>query len=725
MNKNQILNVEGDSQTLEIRTSEGLTVITEAEIIEITKGIIPTGLKNKKELEGISFKTLKQEIAKVISKRNNKKNEEPPTIFKTRFSLSGKHYAEIRKDGNYQFIVYGHEGTITYTKETEAYDDDGNRVIIRPAPQIAQQKLDKIFENDSFEFLKFPPGPINYVSEYELYLQIRNFIHRYTQVKEEDEILLPLWVMKGTLFDMLKETSFPLIHIIAPYGKGKSRLLQTMTEITPYGFYLINLSAAPLKRVSQLYAPILYVDEKGNIDSETNALVNAKFNRNTVYLNADKEIQRGFSALIGYKLYGPMAMAGRTPFRDDAIESKSFQIDQNFELTREDIPRKIKGEILEEFEQEGLEIRGKLLQFRINWCEKINSIQSSKFLQKYESHLEPRLFEIISFFEDIIEIIPELKVDFAKMLEYQIIRNVEVAKDTANGLIASTLLSIISNGENTIQYEIGGKGYTGIYLSKIYEEVGQNYAKQAGKILSALGLRTERPRIKAIRKGKNDNEEEYWKRISVVRLPEETKLKELKQRYDPEFVREELARISQNNQTSLDDEDKEDYEKANSTPEKKLDNEDDEDKEKGYSDEKINEKIKKEPSMLNDSPHSPLSPRTNSNTAQEPEKSDVLDITDTTSSVKGNQKNNSSEDDDIPDSDFGTDFYRIKIAFQYEFEKDGRTIKVNCKEGQVRKLSNKTAILYRAYLEKACSNGHWDPNEKQCIVEDNGGEPHE
>jgi hypothetical protein len=113
--------------------------------------------------------------------------------------------------------------------------------------------------------------------------------------------------------------------------------------------------------------------------------------------------------------------------------------------------------------------------------------------------------------------------------------------------------------------------------------------------------------------------------------------------------------------------------------------------------------------------------------SQEPEKSNVSDITDVTdisSSVTGNQKNNFSNGDNLPDSGYNTDFYRIKIAFQYEFKKDGRTVKVNCKEGEVRKLSEKTAILHGAYLEKACPKGHWDPNERQCITND-GGNSHE
>ena len=452
-------------------------------------------------------------------------------------------------------IFHGTSG-VTYAKEVEAYDDEGNKVIIKPAPQIAQQKLDRIFQNDAFDLLKFPPSPIEYSSEYELYIQIRNYIHKYIELKEEDEALLPLWIMKAVLFDILKEMSFPLIHVIAPYGKGKSRLLLVMTEITPYGLYLIDLTSAPLKRVSELYSPILYVDETGSMDNETVALINAKFNRNSVILNADREIQRGYSALIGYKIYGPMGLAGRTSFKDDAIESKSFQIDQNFELTREDIPRKIKGEILEEFESEGKEIRGKLLQFRIKWHEKINSVQCSSFLQKYESHLEPRLYEIISFFEDVIEIVSELKVDFVKMIEYQVVRNVEVARDTSNGLVASTLLTLIESQEDLVVYESGGRQYTGITLKAIYSEIGENYAKQTGKIIQALGLSVDYPRIEIT--PRKDMEEQKKVRLKVVRIPDAKKINELKARYDPEYVESILASISKDAGSRVDRKDNED-----------------------------------------------------------------------------------------------------------------------------------------------------------------------
>ena len=601
----------------------------------------------------------------------DKKEKEPQVVFKTRFTLNGIHYAEIheifrtpeKEFGTYQFAIYGKRDRVTFTKEVETYDDDGNKVLIKPAPQIAQQKLDRIFENDAFDFLKFPPAPIDYSTEYSLYVQIKNYIHKYTQVRDEDEALVPLWIMKAILSDILKETSFPLIHVIAPYGKGKSRLLQVMTEATPYGFYLINLSAAPLKRVSQLYSPILYVDEKGSMDNETTALINSKFNRNSVYLNADKEIQRGFSALIGYRIYGPMVMAGRTPFRDDAIESKSFQIDQNFDLTRTDIPRKIKGEILEEFEREGKEIRGKLLQFRINWYEKINTIQSSDFLKRYESHLEPRLYEIVSFFEDLIEIIPELKSDFARMLEYQIIRNVEVANGTPNGLVASTLLSLTESQEDLVAYKSGGKQYSGIPLRAIYSEIGENYAKQTGKIIQALGLSVDYPRIEI--PPKDDKDDPKKVRLKVVRIPDEKKINELKSRYDPEFIKSVLDSIGQAHQTSLDNEDNEDNEKGH-TP-------NDEDKE-GLS--------------KNHHPHNPLNP----DSSQEPENPTVQD----------------------------KDWQYFKVKENFTFQK------YTYHKGNVSKFPVLKAAEYieKGFLGLSCPDGQvWDPLEKQCSS--NGGDPNE
>ncbi|MEM3192762.1 MAG: phage/plasmid primase, P4 family [Candidatus Parvarchaeota archaeon] len=79
--------------------------------------------------------------------------------------------------------------------------------------------------------------------------------------------------------------------------------------------------------------------------------------------------------------------------------------------------------------------------------------------------------------------------------------------------------------------------------------------------------------------------------------------------------------------------------------------------------------------------------------------------------LKENQEN------EVPNDDFGVNYYRILTPFQYEFEKDGKIIRIVCEKGQVRKLSNKTAILYRPYVERACPNGSiWDPVSRECVT---------
>ena len=478
--------------------------------------------------------------------------EKQKTLYKTRFTYDGWHYCEFSYNGRLSFLKYrdGQSETVSSVKIPDP-DAEDSEITILPAPQIAQTKRDRALQEDRNEAVKFPPGPIDYESEYALYRDIKAFIHAFMELKPEDEIILALYVMKAAIFDTLKDTSFPFIHILAPYGKGKSRLLTVVCEITPFGFYSVDIKSAALKRISDLYGAPLFVDEKGQMDNELAAILNGKYNANALVLNANNDIQQGYSAIIGYRIFGPLVLAGRTPFRDDAIESKSFQINMDFDLTREDVPRKIKGDLLDSFTERARDIRGKLLQFRVNWHDRINDIKESDFLKPYEKHTEPRLFEVISFFEDLLEIIPEIKPEIGEVLKAQIIRNVEVSAQTPNGIIANEVLTLMDSPEATEEYSIGGRSCTGIYLNAIYDEIGKDYAKQAGKILASLGLQTDRPRITRVRRGANGDEEEFTKQYRMIRFPNDKKIHELRSRYDVQFVNEILSGIGQGQQEVL------------------------------------------------------------------------------------------------------------------------------------------------------------------------------
>lgn len=707
--QNELIAILNENDKFRILTTKGTLDISEEDVKVITEGgEFPSGIKNSPIIEGIPLKVIHREIAKILkeSKKGDKDKQEKQIVaYKTRFTYDSYYYDEFLDpvDGKLKFIKYKN-GTILGDIESLTIpdlDEPDKNVIVKPAPQIAQTKTDRIFEEDEFDYVKFPPRPIHYGSLKELYIRIKTFVHKYVEVKEEDEVLVTLWIMKAVLFDALKDTSFPFIHVIAPFGHGKTRLLLVMTEITPYGFYLINIGSAPLKRVSQLYAPILCVDEKANMDSDTAAIINAKFNKNSVVLNADKEVQRGINSVIGYKIFGPFAIANRTPFKDDAIESKAFQISQDFQLTRKDIPRKIKGKKLDEFEKEAREIRGQLLQFRIDYHDKINDIESSGFIEKFEDHLEPRLYEILSFFDDLIELIPGIKKEILELIKYQIRRNVEVAMETPNGIVASTFLSILENTDvdKRINYVTAGQEYEGILLASIYDEIGVNYAKQTGKILQSLGIRTDRPRI--AQKDKDGNEK--MKRVTVARIPNEQKINELKARYDLKYIEDELLpRIEQDLKTLMDNEDEKNNEKVN-TPQANdnkngqkseqasinqngqahMDNEDNEDYQKGKALSFSNNDERKEGVSQNERPYSPLCP-------------------DSSQELGKNEKNNT------------WDYFKILESFEFYLE-SGK--KLQYSKGNISKLPVVKAGEYisKGLIKPACPNGHWDPNSRECI----------
>ena len=514
----------------------------------------------------------KKKLRNAVKEDGDNKHEKK-TLFKARFNYGGWHYAEFSDHVSLKFLKYRENQTeIVSSVSITDPDDPEQEITVLPAPQIAQTKRDRALQEEANEAVKFPPEPVDYGTEYDLYKEIKAFIHQFIELKPEDEIILTLYVLKAALFDTLKDTSFPFIHVLAPYGKGKSRLLTVMCEITPYGFYSVDIKSAPLKRVSDLYGVVLFVDEKGSMDSDLAAILNGKYNANALVLNANNEIQQGYSAIIGYRIFGPLVLAGRTPFRDDAIESKSFQIGMDFELTRDDVPRKIKGILLDNFRENSRQIRGKLLQFRINWHDRINGIQSSEFLKSYEDHTEPRLYEVISFFEDLLEIIPQIKPEIGEVLKVQILRNVEVAAQTPNGIVANEVISLMDSEEAIEKYTIAGKEHSGIYLSAVYEEIGKDYAKQTGKILSALGLKTDRPRITRTRKGSDGKEEQYTKQYSMVRLPDKKKERELKSRYDPQCVNEVLSGITQGQQAHPFNEFNEFEENGNPLPRKDTKN---------------------------------------------------------------------------------------------------------------------------------------------------------
>ncbi|PMP81258.1 MAG: hypothetical protein C0175_05775, partial [Caldisericum exile] len=346
------------------------------------------------------------------SKNKDDEEEKYEISYYSKFSYQGKFYNEVKTSKGYNFIIFDRNGNIEGSTKEVIIDDIEKPLKILPAPQITERKTDVLFQEfGEADLIKFPGYPIDFGTPMKLFEEIRAFIHKYVELKNLDEILLTVYVMQSSVFDLENKFTFPLIHIIGPYGRGKTRILTILNYLIPYSIYTDDIKAPAIKRVSQLYNPVLLVDEKGQMDSDLRAILNARYNRNATILNANKEIQKGYAGIIAYRIPGPMVMAGREVFNDPAIESKSFQISMNFELSRDDIPRNLKGEIYTNFIKEAEIIRAKLMMFRIKYFKKINELINTEpsWLKEYERIAEPRLYELMSSLTDILNVIPELE----------------------------------------------------------------------------------------------------------------------------------------------------------------------------------------------------------------------------------------------------------------------------------------------------------------------------
>ncbi|WP_077076361.1 hypothetical protein [Cuniculiplasma divulgatum] len=126
--------------------------------------------------------------------------------------------------------------------------------------------------------------------------------------------------------------------------------------------------------------------------------------------------------------------------------------------------------------------------------------------------------------------------------------------------------------------------------------------KLTGEFQRILGLKTDRPRITRTRKGNDGNDQDYTKRYTVVKIPDEKKISELRSRYDTEFVLAKLSSIEQAQQSILDDEDDE---KGSPHTQSNSKNDIKANKSKPQQSKKENDQL---PPFQNDSPLRPLSP---------------------------------------------------------------------------------------------------------------------
>lgn len=249
-------------------------------------------------------------------------------------------------------------------------------------------------------FVKLPSCSSDYGSEKELYDEIRAFLHKYVQLPEEFEEIVPWYAIFTWVFNSFRE--LPYLRVVGDYGCGKSRFLFIAGSVC-YRPIFLNGSAsvsAVFRIIDEVKGTIVFDEADFQYSDTTNDIIkilNAGFQKGTPVFRSEESAgkKKGKSfAPTPFDVFSPKILGTRRNFADGALESRCLTSPM-VGLTRKDIPENLD----EEFEKEALEIRNKLITLRFRKLSK--GIHKTSLPRDLE--IEPRLRQIITPVYSVIE----------------------------------------------------------------------------------------------------------------------------------------------------------------------------------------------------------------------------------------------------------------------------------------------------------------------------------
>lgn len=308
------------------------------------------------------------------------------------------------------------------TQETYAeHLPDGTilEALFNPAKKtthFAIRQNEKIFEAPEFQFeqklflppkanhnlltcnfVKLPSQVQPYKDEQTLMQEIQNFIHTYVEIPADFEKIATYYVLLSWLYDNFQELAY--LRVIGDYGSGKSRFLNTIGSLCYRPIFATgSTSAAALFRIINSVQGTLIFDEAdlrfSNTTNETIKILNSGFSQGTPVLRSE-QISKNSKCFepVAFNVFCPKIIATRQDFSDEALESRCLTTAMEVKA-RADIQENLNPD----FEKTALELRNKLLHFRLQKITQKIPVQPLPKMQ-----LEPRLRQILNPLYSVVE----------------------------------------------------------------------------------------------------------------------------------------------------------------------------------------------------------------------------------------------------------------------------------------------------------------------------------
>lgn len=232
----------------------------------------------------------------------------------------------------------------------------------------------------------FPSEASEYENEEKLLKEIQEFIHKYLDVSEVFEQIATYYVLFTWMFDRFNEV--PYLRAIGDFGSGKSRFIQSIGVLCYKPVFTGGATTpSPIFRIINEVHGTLIIDEAdfkfSDMTSEIVKILNTGYQKGMPVLRSEG---KGTFEVKAYDVFCPKIVATRETFADKALESRFLVEEMGISRLRTDIPRTLN----EKFYQEALEIRNKLLMWRLK-----NYFEPIERREDLIEGIHPRLNQIV------------------------------------------------------------------------------------------------------------------------------------------------------------------------------------------------------------------------------------------------------------------------------------------------------------------------------------------
>jgi len=280
-----------------------------------------------------------------------------------------------------------------------------------------------------------PTDAADYGTLEELAEDIREHIHTYLDISEEFEQFAVWYILLSWVYDRIN--TMPYLRALGDSGTGKSRLLDVVGRLC-YKPLIVSgaVTPAPIYRMIRKWGGTLILDEadlrKSDEKNEVVTILNCGFERGRPVIRSQKDNPDDLQIL---PTYSPKVFATRKRFQDPALESRCLTEIMR-ETDRDDLPYLLP----EKFYRKEMELRNKLLTFRLrNW----DKIDTEKAHGLDLGDVEPRLKQTMASFAVLFANIDGVMATFRGFLKRYQVDLIEERANSYDGMLVNALFDLI------------------------------------------------------------------------------------------------------------------------------------------------------------------------------------------------------------------------------------------------------------------------------------------